>query len=216
MVTLSRCFSILVLALLLAPAPARAQQLSRAEAVAQALAANPQVKQSEEQVALLEGKITEARADALPDISWNTTAMRSRDPGLLNSPNFDNFPPEFRTALSPLPANAFATTADFRQTLFSFKLGKALEAARLAHTAGEQELQRARQATTLDAVRSYNSSSTRSSSCVSSGTAWPRSRAIWISRRTAARRAPPRSSRYCARKWIWKISGPNCSVRRTT
>jgi outer membrane protein TolC len=156
MVTLSRYFSILVLALLLVPGAAWAQQLSRADAVAQALAANPQVKQSEEQVALLEGKITEARADALPDISWNTTAMRSRDPGLLNSPNFDNFPPEFRTALSPLPANAFSTSADFRQTLFSFKLGKALEAARLAHTAGEAELQRARQATTLDAVRSYN------------------------------------------------------------
>ena len=153
----SRSIPILVLGLLLLLAgAARAQQLSRAEAVAQALAANPQVKQSEQQVALLEGKITEARADALPDISWNTTAMRSRDPGLLNSPNFDNFPPEFRTALSPLPANAFATTADFRQTLFSFKLGKALEAAHLAHTAGEQELQRARQATTLDAVRSYN------------------------------------------------------------
>ena len=134
----------------------RAQQLSRADAVAQALAANPQVKVSEQQVALLEGKITEARADALPDISWNTTAMRSRDPGLLNSPNFDNFPPEFRSALSPLPANAFATTADFKQTLFSFKLGKALEAARIAHTAGEQELQRARQATSLDAVRAYN------------------------------------------------------------
>jgi len=133
-----------------------AQQLSRADAVAKALAANPQVKQSEEQVALLEGKITEARADALPGITWNTTAMRSRDPGLLNSPNFDNFPPEFRSALSPLPANAFATTADFSQTLFSFKLGKALEAARLARTAGESELQRARQATTLDAVRSYN------------------------------------------------------------
>jgi HAE1 family hydrophobic/amphiphilic exporter-1 len=133
-----------------------AQQLSRADAVAQALASNPIVKQSEEQVALLEGRITEARADALPDVSWNTTAMRSRDPGLLNSPNFDAFPPEFRSALSPLPANAFSTSADFRQTLFSFKLGKALEAARMAHTAGEQELQRARQATTLDAVRAYN------------------------------------------------------------
>ena len=154
---LSRSIPILVLGLLFSlPGAAPAQQLSRAEAVAEALAANPQVKQSEQQVALLEGKITEARADALPDISWNTTAMRSRDPGLLNSPNFDNFPPEFRTALSPIPANAFATTADFRQTLFSFKLGKALEAARLARTAGEQELQRARQATTLDAVRSYN------------------------------------------------------------
>jgi outer membrane protein TolC len=135
---------------------ASAQQLSRAEAVAQALAANPQVKQSLEQVALLEGRITEARADALPELTWNTTAMRSRDPGLLNSPNFDSFPAEFRSALSPLPANAFATTADMKQTLFSFKLGKALEAARIAGTAGEQEVQRARQATALDAVRAYN------------------------------------------------------------
>src|SRR5262245_27178666 len=139
-----------------ASSPSEAQQLSRAQAVAQALGANPQVKESLEQVALLEGKITEARADALPDVSWNTTAMRSRDPGLLNSPNFDRFPPEFRVALSPLPANAFATTADFRQTLFSFKLGKAIDAARVAHNAGEQEVRRARQTTTLDVVRAYN------------------------------------------------------------
>ena len=155
MITQSRFLAVFALLLLL-PGVMTAQELSRAEAVAQALGANPQVKQSEQQVALLEGRIQEARADALPDISWNTTALRSRDPGLLNSPNFDAFPPEFRTALSPLPANAFATTADIRQTLFSFKLGKALQAARLARTAGEQELQRARQATTLDAVRSYN------------------------------------------------------------
>lgn len=148
---------VVLCATLLGAAPSLwAQQLSRADAVALALAANPTVKQSEQQVALLEGRITEARADALPDISWNTSAMRSRDPGLLNSPNFDAFPQEFRTALSPLPANAFVTTADVTQTLFSFKLGKALEAARIAHTAGESELQRARQTTTLDAVRSYN------------------------------------------------------------
>jgi outer membrane protein TolC len=135
---------------------ASAQQLSRAEAVAQALSANPQVKLSLEQVSYLEGRITEARADALPDLSWNTVALRSRDPGLLNSPNFDQFPPEFRSALSPLPANAFSTSADLRQTLFSFKLGKAIEAARLARTAGQQEVQRARQMTALDAVRAYN------------------------------------------------------------
>jgi outer membrane protein TolC len=135
---------------------ASAQELSRADAVAQALATNPQVKLSLEQVALLEGRIVEARADALPEITWNTLAMRSRDPGLLNSPNFDAFPPEFRDALSPLPANAFSTTADFRQTLFSFKLGKALAAARLARGAGEHDVQRARQMTALDAIRSYN------------------------------------------------------------
>jgi len=135
---------------------ASAQSLSRADAVAQALALNPTVKMSLEQVALLEGRIVEERAAALPEITWNTLAMRSRDPGLLNSPNFDEFPPEFREALRPLPGNAFSTTADVRQTLFSFKLGKALEAARVARSAGDQDTQRARQLTALDAIRSYN------------------------------------------------------------
>lgn len=135
---------------------AAAQALSRAEAVAQALSVNPTVKMSLEQITLLEGRILEERAAALPDISWNTLAMRSRDPGLLNSPNFDEFPPEFREALRPLPGNAFSTTADVRQTLFSFKLGKALEAARVARGAGDQDVQRARQLTALDAIRAYN------------------------------------------------------------
>jgi HAE1 family hydrophobic/amphiphilic exporter-1 len=147
---------LIIVALFSVVAPLGAQTLSRADAVAQALAANPEVKLSLAQVALLEGRIVEAKADALPEINWNTLAMRSRDPGLLNSPNFDAFPPEFRDALSPLPANAFSTTADIRQTIFSFKLGKALEAARLARTAGEHDVRRARQMTALDAVRSYN------------------------------------------------------------
>ena len=135
---------------------ASAQSLSRADAVAQALAANPTVKLSAEQVALLEGQILEARADALPDITWNTVMTRFRDPSLLNSPGFDEFPPEFRDALAPIPANALATSADVRQTLFSFKLGKALEAAKVARAGGEQDLQRARQVTALDAIRAYN------------------------------------------------------------
>ncbi len=87
---------------------ASAQQLSRADAVAQALASNPTVKLSLEQVALLEGRIVEARADALPDITWNTGALRLRDPALLNSPGFDSFPPEFRDCAG----------ADSRQCLF--------------------------------------------------------------------------------------------------
>jgi hypothetical protein len=65
---------------------ASAQSLSRADAVTQALAANPAVKLSLEQVALLEGRILEERAAALPEINWNTQAMRFRDPSLLNSP----------------------------------------------------------------------------------------------------------------------------------
>jgi HAE1 family hydrophobic/amphiphilic exporter-1 len=135
---------------------ASAQSLSRADAVAQALAANPTMKLSYEQVRLLEGRIVEAKADALPDITWNTLAMRSRDPALLNSPGFDNFPPEFREALAPIPSNIFTTSADIRQTIFSFKLGKALEAAKVARVAGDQEVARARQVTSLDAIRAYN------------------------------------------------------------
>lgn len=145
-----------VASLLAGATTASAQQLSRAEAVAQAVAANPQVKLSLEQVAYLEGAIMQARADALPDISWNSMGMRSRDPGLLNSPNFDSFPEEFRTALKPLAANAFSTTADVKQTLFSFKLGHALEAAKLAGTAAGKDVERAKHATALDAVRAYN------------------------------------------------------------
>ena len=56
---------ILFISILSITSGAFAQPLTRAEAVAQALAANPQVKLSLEQVALLEGRIVEARADAL-------------------------------------------------------------------------------------------------------------------------------------------------------
>ncbi len=124
--------------------------------MAAALEVNPTVKLSREQVALLDGRILEARADALPDITWNTSATRFRDPSLLNSPNFDEFPAEFRDALIPVPGNAFGTSAAIRQTLYSFKLGKALEAAKVARAAGEQDVDRARQTTALDAVRAYN------------------------------------------------------------
>ncbi|MCC7416199.1 MAG: TolC family protein [Acidobacteria bacterium] len=137
-------------------APAAAQPLTRAEAVSRAVAANPQVKLSLEQVAMLDGQIVQARADALPEITWSSVGLRSRDPGLLNSPNFDQFPDEFRTALNPIPANAFATSADLRQTLFSFKLGKALDAARTAREAAALDVERARHATALDAIRAYN------------------------------------------------------------
>ncbi len=136
---------------------ASAQPLSRADAVAQALASNPTVKLSLEQVALLEGRIVEAKADALPDITWNTLAVRSRDPGLLNSPNFDEFPPEFRDALRPLPGNALLDsrpTYGRRSSASSWERRSKPRASRAC--AGDQDVQRARQQTALDAIRAYN------------------------------------------------------------
>jgi HAE1 family hydrophobic/amphiphilic exporter-1 len=149
-------FVLVALASLTRARPARAQQLSRREAVEQALAANPEVKLGLEQVAFREGQIREARADVFPDVTWLTRAGRSRDPGFLNSPNFGEFPPEFRTALRPIPTNLFDTYADVQQTLFSFQVGAAIRAAELARSAGQEEVQRTRQTTALQAVQAYN------------------------------------------------------------
>lgn len=140
----------------LSPAPAAAEALSRAEAVRIALDAHPDVKKAEESLNRLRGLVTEVRADALPDVKvigqWN----RFRDPSLLNSPSFDNFPPEFIEQLQPVPATLWDGYATLRQTLFNFKVGKALKASKLARQSGEEEIRRVRQAIALLTVQVYN------------------------------------------------------------
>jgi outer membrane protein TolC len=146
---------LVVLAAALAPR-ASAEALTRAEAVARALAANPDMRKAQEDLVILRGRADEALADALPDVKLLGTGTRYRDPGLLNSSSFDAFPPELRESLTPVPANLFEGTAELRQTIFSFKLGKAIRAAKLARQMGAEEVVRARQATALLAVRAYN------------------------------------------------------------
>jgi len=140
----------------LAPAPLAAQALTRAEAVSAALNVNPDVVRAREDLNLLEGRITEVKADAMPDISFRASATRYRDPSFLNSPSFDGFPPELLESLKPVGANLFDGAAEVKQTLYSFKLGRALNAAKLARTLGQEEARRVRQAIALDAVRAYN------------------------------------------------------------
>jgi HAE1 family hydrophobic/amphiphilic exporter-1 len=133
-----------------------AEPLTRAQAVARALEAHPEVHKSEHDVALYQGRVREATADALPDVSVLGSALRYRDPALLNSSRFDAFPPELRQSLRPVGANLFDGAAQVRQTLFSFKLGSAIRAARLSTTLGQEQLRRSRQAVALDAIRAYN------------------------------------------------------------
>jgi HAE1 family hydrophobic/amphiphilic exporter-1 len=136
--------------------PAHAGTLSRAEAVAAALKSNPEVQKSVEERSRLEGMATEARADALPDITFSASALRYRDPSLLNASAFDSFPPELRDALKPTAANLFEGVASLRQTLFSFKLGKARRAARLGTALGKEGMRQAQQGVALLAVLAYN------------------------------------------------------------
>jgi HAE1 family hydrophobic/amphiphilic exporter-1 len=147
---------LLLAVLLLCPAAALAQPLTRAQVVDIALANNPAVLKAADEIARFEGLILEARADALPEVKWANSGLRYRDPGLLNSPNFDSFPPEFRDQLSPLPANVFDTSATIKQTIFSFKLGHAVNAARLGRDFGREDQQRVRQTVALAAVQAYH------------------------------------------------------------
>jgi HAE1 family hydrophobic/amphiphilic exporter-1 len=136
-----------------AEGPAR---LSRAEAVARALAAHPEVRKSQANLESLEGRKQEALADALPSLDLLATGSRFRDPSLLNSPGFDEFPPEFRSALRPIPANLYDSGFQLRQTLWSFKLGAAVKAARFGLELGKEDVKRTEHDVALAAVRAYH------------------------------------------------------------
>jgi len=146
----------LLLLALAAAAPAAAEPLSRAEAVARALERNPDVLRSLADREKLRGRATEARADALPELDVHGSFQRSQDPGLFNSPNIDEFPPEFLQAFRPLPSNLWGGSVTLKQTLWSFSLGKAIRAARYAEQLGDENVHTARQDTALRAVYAYN------------------------------------------------------------
>jgi HAE1 family hydrophobic/amphiphilic exporter-1 len=148
--------TVVLLAILLVAAPGGAEPLSRAQAVARALEANPDVKKAAENLNKLRGYVTEARADALPEIKILGQWTKFRDPSILNSGSFDSFPPEFVDQLKPRPTALWDGYATLKQTLFSFKIGKALKAARLATDSGNEEIRRVQQAVALLAIQAYN------------------------------------------------------------
>ena len=137
-------------------APVVADPLTRAEAVAEALRVNPVVRRSREGLRGLEGRKREAIADALPSVTFVGSALRYRDPTFLNSPGFDDFPAEFRDMLQVTPANLYDGSLQVRQTVFSFRLGSAIRAARHGLAMGREQVRQAELAVGLDAVRAYN------------------------------------------------------------
>jgi outer membrane protein TolC len=148
----------LLAALIVLPmaAPAAPEPLSRAQAVARALERNPTVKRSLADRDGLRGRAKQARADALPEVSVYGTFLRYQDPGFLNSPNIDQFPPELLQAFRPLASNLWDGNVALRQTLWSFSLGKAMRAAGYAEHLGEENVRSARQDVALQAVFAYN------------------------------------------------------------
>lgn len=126
-----------LLAVLLA-APALCEEagdkpsLTLSEAVALALERNQQVLIAREQAEALKGRYREVRAQALPSLTFNGSALRWRDPAFLNSSSFDKIPEEFKRGLSPIGANLFDYNLSVSQPLYtSGKVGTALKLASL-------------------------------------------------------------------------------------
>ncbi len=145
-----------VLLLLSASSASQAEPLSRAQAVARALERNPDVRRSVADYDSLEGRARQARADALPEINAYGSFLRYQDPGFLNSPNIDQFPPELIQAFRPLATNLWDGSLTVRQTLWSFSLNKAIRASHYATHLGQEGIRRARQDVALRAVFAYN------------------------------------------------------------
>ena len=144
------------LLLVLAAASSPAEPLSRAQTVARALEKNPTVQRSLADRDGLKGRARQARADALPEVSVYGNFLRYQDPGFLNSPNIDQFPPELLQAFRPLATNLWDGYGTVRQTLWSFSLGKAIRAAGYATHLGDENVHTARQDVALRAVFAYN------------------------------------------------------------
>jgi len=144
------------LALSLAAPASYAEALSRREVVSRALDVNPDVRRGMEEYNRLMGRATEARADALPELSLYGTYLRYQDPSFLNSASFDQLPPDFVGLLKPIPQNLWEGSAQLKQTLFSFSLRKAIRAAGYAKDLGKEDLQRVRQQVALRAIFAYN------------------------------------------------------------
>ncbi len=151
-----RVIGVTVATLLMAAAAPCEQPLTRAQAVVEALRLNPAVQRAREDLAGLEGRKREAIADALPSVTLVGSALRYRDPSLLNSPGFDSFPVELRDLLKVSAANLYGGSAQFHQTLFTFRLGGAIRAARYGLAMGQEQAHQTEQSVELMAIRAYN------------------------------------------------------------
>jgi len=133
------------------------RRLTLAEAVALATERHPQVLSAQARVEALKGRIREVRSDALPDISFNSSGMRWRDPSFLNSASFDKIPPEFKDALIVKGANLFDYHIAVSQPLYTAgKVGTAIKLASLESEGVGVDRARVEQDIKLRVIRSFN------------------------------------------------------------
>lgn len=142
---------------LLGAAPAAAVEVDLASAVELALARNPGLKAVEEQRHEVEGGITEARADAFPQLALVSSWSRSRNPSLLNSPDFEEFLEQFPGGtFEPREQELKSFGVEVTQPVFTFgKIGAAVELAHQVADVAEARIETARLDVALSAAEAY-------------------------------------------------------------
>ncbi len=113
------------------------EPLTVQQAVEMALVDHPGLSGRREQLKEFQAEKREAMAGAFPTVDATLSSVRSRNPGLLNSPNFDDFaaglPIEF---LVPVPVTFYDYGISVEQTLYAF--GKVRTAVQAAGSKEEQ------------------------------------------------------------------------------
>src|SRR5512140_165989 len=138
------------------PAAQEQTALTLEEAVRIAIEHHQDVGKARAAADALKGKIREVRAQALPDISIVSNAMRWRDPSLLNASGLDKFPEELRNALVPSAVNLFDYSLTVKQPLFTQgKVGTALRLASIEAEGALSEIDRAQQDVALATVKAF-------------------------------------------------------------
>ncbi|MGE5646341.1 MAG: TolC family protein [Acidobacteriota bacterium] len=145
-----------ILLLTAAAACADEPALTLAEAVRIAVEKHPDVDKARAGADILKGKIREVRAQALPEININGSAMRMRDPSLLNASGIDKFPAELQDALVPTGVNMFDYRLTIKQPLYTAgKVGTALKLAGVEAEGALSEIDRAEQDVALATVKAF-------------------------------------------------------------
>ncbi|RPI25430.1 MAG: TolC family protein [Acidobacteria bacterium] len=126
------------------------------QAIVLALERNPQVLASRARTDILAGQIKEVKSQAYPSISMHTSALRWRDPGILNSSSFDKLPAEFKDFLDAPAANLFGYEVTVAQPLYTAgKVGTALQLAKLEREGVGIDVTRTEQEIKIQVVRAF-------------------------------------------------------------
>lgn len=131
--------------------------LDLADIVALALASNPALHAIEERRNEVAGGVNEARAEAFPQLSMTSGWSRSRNPSLLNSPDFEEFLGSFpEGSFVPGEQELYGVGLQVSQPLFTWgKIPAAVDLARLVVDATEAQIRSARLDAGLRAATAY-------------------------------------------------------------